>query len=145
MSPGFCKSVANIKIPKHKSCMDSQFTEFQKCFTTKITSLNSYISVKFTLTLERLSTEIKTHRLLFVFFNFLGFVTILSSRESLRSICCTELKLPPMLSDDALKAANGVYWKKLWGHQPLPLLEGVKRKPGFCCSKKLHNTLFDNV
>ena len=97
MSPGFCKSVANIKIPKHKSCMDSQFTEFQKCFTTKITSLNSYISVKFTLTLKRLSTEIKTHRLLLMFFNFLGFVTILSSRESLRTICCTELKLPPML------------------------------------------------
>ena len=88
--------------------MDSQFTKFQKCFTTKITSLNSYISEKFTL-----SQEIETHCLLFVFFNFLGFVTILSSRESLRSICCTELKLPPMLSDYALKAANGVYWEKL--------------------------------
>ena len=48
-----------------------------------------------------------------VFFNLLGFITILSSRESLRSICCTELKLPPMLSDDALAADNGVYWKKL--------------------------------
>ena len=56
--------------------MDSQFTEFQKCFTTKITSLNSYISVKFTLTLERLSAKIKTHRLLFVFLRFRYDLTI---------------------------------------------------------------------
>ena len=60
--------------------------------------LNSYILVKFSLILEKLSTGIKTHRFLSVFvFNSLGFVTILSSRESLRTICCTELKLPSML------------------------------------------------
>ena len=49
--------------------------------------------------LERLFTGIKTHRLFSVLcvFNSLGFVTIWSLRESLRSICCTELKLPTML------------------------------------------------
>ena len=41
------------------------------------------------------------------------FAESLMRQKTMETICCTELMLPPMLSDDALAADNGVYWKKL--------------------------------
>ena len=88
------------QVHQHKSCMDSQFSEFQKCFTTRITSLNSYISVKCQKGCSQESKHI-------VCFHDLVIQGVTAEHLMHRA------EAPNDVGDDALKAADGVYWKKL--------------------------------